>query len=217
MTKETGSFLQRFERFQQQAQEPGWLMSLRQAGIASFAEQGFPTLQHEDWRFTNIVPITRLPFRPVLEAPGEGTAGETLERAAFAKLSGCRLVFVDGHYSARLSSLKPLPAGVKVASLAAALADGSAGVEGQLGRYARVQDNAFAALNQAFFRDGAFIHVPAGVAVPEPIQLVFISLAKQAGAATHPRNLIIAEANSQVTVIESYLGSGQAAGISPTP
>jgi Fe-S cluster assembly protein SufD len=213
MTKETGPYLQRFEKFQQQAQEPGWLTSLRQAGMASFAEQGFPTLRHEDWRFTNIVPITRLPFRPVLEAPGEEAAGETLDRAAFAGLSGCRLVFVDGHYSAKLSSLKPLPAGVKVASLAAALADGSAGVQGQLGRYAQVKDNAFAALNQAFFLDGAFIHVSAGVAVAEPIQLVFISLAKQTGAATHPRNLIIADANSRLTVIESYLGCGQAAGL----
>jgi Fe-S cluster assembly protein SufD len=213
VTTETGPYRQRFERFQHEIQQPGWLTSLRQAGMTSFAEQGFPTLEHEDWRYTNIAPITRLPFKPVLADAGEGTAVETLGRAAFAGISGCRLVFVDGHYSATLSSLKPLPAGVKVANLAAALADGFPGVKEHLGQYAQVRGNAFAALNQAFFLDGGFIHVPAGVEVAEPIQLIFISLARQTGAVTHPRNLIMAEAGSRLTVVESHLGSGLAASL----
>ncbi len=33
---------------------------------ARFAELGFPTLEHEDWRFTNLAPILALPFKPVL-------------------------------------------------------------------------------------------------------------------------------------------------------
>jgi Fe-S cluster assembly protein SufD len=66
-------------------------------------------------------------------------------------------------------------------------------------------------LNQAFFEDGVFIHVPAGVEVSQPVQLIFISTAKQAGAAIQPRNLIIAEANSKLTVIESYVHTASAA------
>ena len=45
----------------------------------------------------------------------------------------------------------------------------------------------------------------------EPIQLVYVSTAKESGATVHPRNLIIAEANSQVTVLESYVSTGDAA------
>ena len=209
--KEPRPYLEKFERFEERAHQPAWLLALRKAGISSFEELGFPTLQHEDWRYTNIAPIARLPFKPVFEADDDGDAGKARDRAAFATLSGCRLVFVDGHYSAKLSSLVPLPAGVKVANLAAALAGDSALVEKHLGRYAQTQDSAFAALNQAFFFDGAFVHVPAGVVLPEPIQFVFIATAKPPGATILPRNLIIAEADSKVTVIENYISSGSAA------
>jgi Fe-S cluster assembly protein SufD len=71
-------------------------------------------------------------------------------------------------------------------------------------------DNAFTALNQAFFLDGGFIHVPAGKVVEEPVQLIYVATAKQNGATIQPRNVIVAEANSQVTVIESYVTAGGA-------
>ncbi|MGD0614862.1 MAG: Fe-S cluster assembly protein SufD [Verrucomicrobiota bacterium] len=206
-TKETASYLESFERFEKQAQQPAWLHPLRQAGISSFREQGFPTLRDEDWRFTNVAPITRLPLQSVLEAPPDSTAVEALKQAPFKGLSGVRLVFVDGHFSAGLSTQRSLPAGVRVLNLAAALAGDPAFLEKHLGRYAQSQGNAFAALNQAFFMDGAFIHVPPGVEVADLIQLVFISSAGSAGAAVHPRNLIITEAGSRVTVVESYLSS----------
>ena len=45
-----------------------WLFPLRKAGLARFAELGFPTLRHEDWRFTNVAPIAKLPFKPIFDA-----------------------------------------------------------------------------------------------------------------------------------------------------
>src|SRR6185295_18194802 len=54
--------------------------------------------------------------------------------------------------------------------------------------------------------DGALIHVGAGKTVAQPIHLVFVSTAKETGAASHPRNLIVAEKGSQLTVFESYVG-----------
>ena len=107
--------------------------------------------------------------------------------------------------------MRDLPAGVKIANLASALVSDTALIEKQLNHCARMGDTAFAALNQAFFLDGGFIHVPAGKIIAEPIQLIFISTAKHNGDTTHPRNLIIAGANSKATVIESYLSTGGAA------
>jgi Fe-S cluster assembly protein SufD len=49
--------------------------------------------------------------------------------------------------------------------------------------------------------------VPAGVSIAEPIQLIFVSTAKQSGETIQPRNLIIAGANSKATVIESYISA----------
>ena len=62
-------------------------------------------------------------------------------------------------------------------------------------------------MNQAFFLDGAFVHVPEGVDVKTPIQFVYICSAKEAGATVQPRNLIVAGANSRVTIVESYLAT----------
>ena len=58
--KEADQYLETFERFEAQAKQPAWIFPLRKAGIARFAELGFPTLQQEDWRFTNVAPIAKL-------------------------------------------------------------------------------------------------------------------------------------------------------------
>ena len=65
-TPDIGPFLETFSRFES-ALQPSWLLPLRRAGIARFAELGFPTLQDEDWRFTNVAPLARLPLQPVAE------------------------------------------------------------------------------------------------------------------------------------------------------
>ena len=203
-------YLERFRRFEPELCQPSWLSPLRKAGITRFAELGFPTLHDEDWRFTNVAPLARLPFKPVFEAATDVTESALKDRV-FASLAGPRLVFVNGRFNAGLSSVRDLPAGVKIASLASALGSDTALIEKHLNHCARMDDTAFAVLNQAFFLDGGFIHVPAGKVLTEPIQLIFISTAKHNGDTTHPRNLIIAEANSKATVIESYLSTGSAA------
>ena len=207
----TDPYLTQFKRFENQTNQPAWLFPLRKAGVSSFAEQGFPTLKDEDWRFTNVAPIAKLPFKPFFDAAADKAVPGTLSRALFANLKGSRLVFVNGQFAADLSAVRGLPGGVKVSNLATALAKDASFLEKHLGRYAQAQGNAFAALNQAFFSDGAFIYVPGGVTVEEPIQLIFISTAKQTGDTIHPRNLIVADANSKLTVIESYISVGNAA------
>jgi len=205
-------FLEKFRRFESEPQTPAWLLPLRQNGMARFAELGFPTLHDEDWRFTNVAPLAKLPFKPMSESADDAAAAKaTLEKSIFAHLPGSRLVFVNGRFQAALSAPGKLPAGVKVASLAAALTTDSAFIEKQLGLFALTDGNSFAALNQAFFVDGGFVHIPAGQTVEEPIQLIFISTAKHSGDTIQPRNLVIAGANSKATVIESYLATDSAA------
>ena len=205
--------MEQFERLIEPSagKHPSWLFPLRKAGLARFAELGFPTVQHEDWRFTNVARIAKLPFRPVVEPPFEDLSSETLSGFTFASLPGTRLVFVNGHFAKELSTPRSLPDGVKAGSLADALARDAGLLEKHLGCYTQADSNAFAALNTAFFSDGAFIHVPSGRGVSEPIQLLFVSTAQEAGATIHPRNLILAEANSQLTVIESYVTLADAA------
>src|SRR2546428_9221013 len=120
--KETDPYSEKFERFEKEAKQPAWVFPLRKAGLARFAELGFPTLQHEDWRFTNVAPIAKLPFRPVFQVARDGLTAETIGQFTFGSLAASRLVFVNGHYVAELSSPGPSRQGVIIKSLAAALA-----------------------------------------------------------------------------------------------
>jgi Fe-S cluster assembly protein SufD len=201
----------KFSQLESAAQQPKWLAPLRKAGIASFADQGFPTLHDEDWRFTNVAPIAKLNFQLAKEVSVNGVETKLIDESAFAKLPGHRLVFVNGFFCAKLSSIKPVAGGVRIENLSAALAKDSALIEKHLGKYAHTANNTFAALNQAFFTDGAFIFVPAGAEVTELVQLIYISSAKENGEVILPRNLVIAEANSKLTVVESYISTGNVA------
>ena len=198
-TPDIGPFLETFSRFES-ALQPAWLLPLRRAGIARFAELGFPTLQDEDWRFTNVAPLARLPLQPVTEPANDAAAKAALGKYIFAHLPGARLVFVNGQYSMALSSVHGLPDGVGVSNLAAALVADSEFIKRQFSLHALTNDNAFAALNQAFFTDGGFVQVPAGVSVAEPIQFIFISTAKHGGETIQPRNLIVAGADRKSVV-----------------
>src|SRR3972149_5545018 len=74
-----------------------------------------------------------------------------------------------------------------------------------LARYADFQRDAFLALNTAFMKDGAFVYIPKGAVLKEPIYLLFVSSANASPTVTHPRNLILLEDNSQATIIEDYI------------
>src|SRR5215475_15924756 len=90
LMKETEPHLAKFERFEKRANHPAWVFPLRKAGMARFAELGFPTLQDEDWRFTNVAPIAKLPFKPVFEPVPDGLSAEIVCRLAFAGLTATR-------------------------------------------------------------------------------------------------------------------------------
>jgi Fe-S cluster assembly protein SufD len=191
--------------------QPSWLLPLRKAGLARFAENGFPTLKDEDWRFTNVAPIAKLPFQPVLKPHDSGLAVNDLAQFPFADLQGSRLVFVNGHFAPALSSIRPQPDGVRVGSLAAGLRETPDLLSQHLTQYTAEDVSTFAALNIAYFLDGAFIHVPAGRAAAGPVHLLYVNTATEAGVSPHTRNLVLAGADSQLTVIESFVSIGDAA------
>src|SRR6266852_2860461 len=84
---ETGPFWEKFEQFEKTAKDPAWVLSARKAGISHFTELGFPTLQDEDWRFTNVAPIARLPFKPALDPQRDGVTAKSLDHLTFAGLA----------------------------------------------------------------------------------------------------------------------------------
>ncbi|HEV3258744.1 MAG TPA: Fe-S cluster assembly protein SufD [Gemmataceae bacterium] len=201
-------YLSRFERFEKgQDHDRPWLRHLRSAAIDRFAELGFPTPRDEEWRFTNVAPITRVAFQPAAAVGLSGQAVQALQRLSFdTGTASTRIVFVNGHFAPALSALRPSANGVTVDSLAGVLKTHSKWVEPHLARYAGYEDHPFRALNTAFLRDGAFVSIPKGKVVEEPVHLVFVSTTRGEPTVSYPRNLIVAGPGSRATVIESYIG-----------
>jgi Fe-S cluster assembly protein SufD len=188
---------------------PQWLRDLRQAGIDRFAAVGFPTTREEAWRFTDIAPLAGTPFGPP-QPSGAGAPSQVVE-SILGGPSALRLVFVDGAYDAALSSLSGIPSGVRLGSLGDALrADGDL-LAGHVGRYARIEQNPFTALNTAFLQDGGLVHVGPGVSVEQPIYLLFLTSSAGRESLIHPRSLLVLEPGATAAVVETYaaLDGGQ--------
>ena len=183
--------------------EASWLRKLRSDAFARFAEVGFPTSRDEDWRFTNISPVSQGQF--LLARNGvESVSGAQVK--AFEFPGALRLVFVNGHFAPALSSAAPAsPTGVQVASLASVLRENPSSVEPYLGRYLDTRRDAFCALNTAFLADGAYLRVPKSVALEQPVHLLFVTSGGQVPTVAHPRNLIVVESGSQAAIIEDYV------------
>jgi Fe-S cluster assembly protein SufD len=206
-TQAPEKYLEIFDQFNNRADagQPRWLQSLRQDAFARFSETGFPTTHDEDWRFTNVAAVANTPFEL---ASLETVSREQLDLFGVSQFD-CRLVFVNGLFSQALSNSATLPKGVTVDSLAAQLKNNPAGLESHLGRYLNTQRDAFAALNTAFIEDGVYIHVPRGAVVETPIYVLYVTVPGNASTMNHPRNLIVADENSQVTVVEDYVSLGE--------
>jgi Fe-S cluster assembly protein SufD len=197
------------EIFETQAEarraEPEWLVERRNRGMRQFAEQGFPTTKHEEYRYTNLAPLAKTSFQIAAEAAV--VTLDDIEPFLYGEIKGDRLVFVNGRFTPSLSSINSALAGT-VTSIRSLLEDDPATIEPHLARYSTERDNPLAALNSALFADGAVVRIPAHEAWDEPVHLVFVSTADAAGSATHPRVLILAERDSEGSVIETHCGLG---------
>ncbi|NLD70790.1 MAG: Fe-S cluster assembly protein SufD, partial [Limnobacter sp.] len=183
-----------------------WLAERRREAIERFAELGWPSSKLEDWRHTSLLFLGDADFAP--PAWGQRSVDDAI-RATVAGLraddeNGHWLVFVDGRFEPSLSRVGALPAGAEVAALSELLDRAPDWLEASFGDAAAEQ--APQALNAAFAADGAVVRLAPGVAVDESINLVFI--AASGGAASHPRNFVVAGAGAQATIVEHYPGIG---------
>jgi Fe-S cluster assembly protein SufD len=198
-------YLSHFEDFEKSlnGESASPIHKIRRKAISQFSAMGFPTTRHEEWRFTDVAPIAKANFRPVVEYSSDVTKKD-IGRFLFKDYRCRLLVFVNGHFSTELSSIGALPKGAFLGSLAAVLTSDGELLADQLGRYAQSEHNPFTALNTAFMQDGAFIRIPDGASLDEPIHLLFVAGPASDGCAHQPRNLIIVGKDAKVSIVESF-------------
>ncbi len=184
-----------------------WLVEKRRAAMALVGKSGFPTTRDEAWRYTDVAQLLTVPFAPAKSSAAQ-RAVTLAENAGLADAH--RLVFVDGVYIAEASRLAGLPEGVIVTNLAAALGTHPERVRAAFGKVVTDERHGFAALNTAMASDGAVVMVPRGVHIEKPIEVLVVASNQVQPVGAHLRNLLVLEASASATVVEHYMGDGNA-------
>lgn len=180
------------------------LHSIRKAAFDAFMQLGIPTKRHEEWKYTGI--STLLPTTFTLVNPlGKPTS------VAFNKydaIEGTKLVFINGNFSKEHSTIIA-ESGITILSLKEALASHHEATEKHYGTIGDNYKEHFAALNTAFAQDGAVIHVIKNTVVTQPIFIIHV-FTGNAESFIQPRNLVVAEDNTELTIIEDFQSSSPA-------
>ncbi len=181
------------------SQQPEWIKIWRENAFGYFAENGFPVVQSEEWKYTNVAPIAREHFQ-IGEKSNLGS--EQIAPFIFDESKQSVLVFVNGSFDKSLSNLSALNEAAVLSFAEAASDEKYASVfRAKLGSLVDAEKNGFTALNTAFVGEGAFLFVPKNVKVGAPIQILSLTEDRKV---SFPRILIVAEAFSEATIIETY-------------
>jgi Fe-S cluster assembly protein SufD len=176
-----------------------WVDLLRNNAIDRFEQLGFPTVQHEEWKYTNLAPLAKAGLQP---ATNETEL--TRATAVYGETQTSHVVLIDGFFQTK-SLVRSALDQVVVLDLLTAIADPVHGktVSDYLARNAPYHDHALTALNTAFLRSGLFVLIPKDVKLEAPLQITYLS--EQLDRASFPRTLVIAEQNSSAVIVENFV------------
>jgi Fe-S cluster assembly protein SufD len=176
------------------------LRALREKALASARRRGLPSARDEDWKYTD-------PARLELADPAAaGTAAVSLADVPFAAHCAWRVVFVDGEFSAALSSSGTAPEGLRVRPLSTVRDEEPALLAEVLERCARDDAPVFDALNAALSRDGALLELAADASLPAPVLVAFVNTAGAARPHCAPQLVVRSGARSRLELIELHHG-----------
>ena len=221
----TGEFSKAFvERISKTQDEPPWMRERRLAAYAVYESLPMPKGPDEDtwkrttdigvqdyWRRTDLRTLRLAQYQPTALSPTESTESASLSNllqtliASQPEESGL-IVQQDGAVVRFALSEALKRKGIYFADMNTALKERPDIVESYFMTTAVTVDwNKFNALHGAFWQGGYVLHVPRGVVVDIPLR-VFVALS-EAQRADLAHTLIIAEPDSQVTVLEEHLST----------
>ena len=185
--------------------ESSVIKKLRQRGVEDVKQTAFPGKKDEDWRFISLRELYSDSYVPAsqidVQLPDIGNY-------YLPESEHSRLVFVNGRYSAAHSSTSGLPDAVTIGNIADLADEGNENLEAHLNEYGDFENDIFSSFNTALLRDGAFIHVPEGTNVDAPVHVLFINTDADQPYFTTSRCLVLAEENTDLTLVEEHIGLG---------
>lgn len=183
-----------------------WLLDRKNAAIETVRERGFPTRKLEEWKYTDVRPLTERDFS-FTDEPPYAVDSAAISSARIADLDCHELIFINGRFVPEFSNLKAPGGGITVKPLQRALVEDEALLKEHLTRHADTGKNGFSALNTAFIQDGAVISVPDDAEIDKPVNVVYLVNTASKVFGWNPRTLIVLGKNARATVIETYFGT----------
>jgi len=182
------------------------IRELRQKGAEEVKNTAFPHRKDEEWRFINLRDLYSDSYVPASQIEADVP---DISEYYIPESEGARLVFVNGRFSSDHSSTDSLPSEVTLGNIAGVDGDEKTLVDTHLHEYGDFEDDIFTSFNTALLNDGAFIHVPEGVKVDTPVQLLFVQTGADEPYFTTSRCLVLADKDSELTLVEDHVGLGE--------
>lgn len=176
---------------------------IRLGAIKNFEAKGFPTNKEEAWKYTSLRKLEKTNFS-VFPKKSKTLEYREVKKYFLHEIDTYKIVFVDGVYSSYLS--ETTHDGVDVCLMSSAL---NKPMYRQLIELyfnkAASKEEQMTSLNTAFSKEGAYIYIPKNKAPLKPIEIIHFATGTEASLMLQPRNLIIAEENAELQIIESHV------------
>ena len=176
------------------------LNRIREVSVKRFAQIGIPDFKHEDYKYTNLKTAFEKSYRQELVRESGLINLNEVFKCNIPQLDTHLVFLVNGWFYSGNNPGAALPKGVVLGSLEQIANEQPELLQNYLNRQAGLSNDPMVALNTAFAKDGFFIHIPKGAVVEKPIQIINLLSSDDNLMATQ-RNLIVAEAGSQVKVL----------------
>lgn len=180
------------------------ISEIKKEAINYFKQKGFPTRKDEEWRYTNISPLLK---RNYTLNTSDSLTEKDIKKYLIKSLDVNLIVLINGIFSESLSKIDT-ETNFYAASLKSAFGEKKELVLNYFSKSYNTINDSFTALNTALSADGAFIHISRNAVIEKPFLILNLNGSKSDEILANTRNIIVAEPNSQATVIDLYHNFG---------
>lgn len=175
---------------------------IRSEALKVFEAKGFPTKKEEDWKYTSLNSLLKVNFS-IFSKQENTLEYKDVKKYFLHEIDTYKIVFIDGIYSSNLS--ETTHDGIDVCLMSAALNKPMYKqiIDVYFNKIASKEES-LTNLNTAFSKEGAYIYIPKSKVPKKPIEILHFSTGNEASLLLQPRNLIIAEENAELQVIERH-------------
>lgn len=194
--------LSSFIAFEDHAVAVPAIRAIRNEAMKTFENQGFPGRKDEAWKYTSLSGVLKEDYS-ILPKGERQLELNDVRKYFIYDIDTYKIVLIDGVYSSFLSQTTHDNYDICVMASAMSKSRFKPVIENYFNKIAR--PDSFTSLNTAFVREGAFIYIPKHTEVLKPVEIVNIATGIEPAMMLQPRNLIVAEENAHIQIIERHI------------